>query len=94
MTTDIQHLITERLASIGVETHIDVTRYPSIVALFEDAFETHADALRANTVMRQLNDELAARAQALLAPRADAPLTGRRRTPRRRRGNTRFPLGR
>lgn len=46
-------------------------------ALQYSAFETHADALRANTVMRQLNDELAARAQALLAPRADAPRPSR-----------------
>ncbi|MEE4202847.1 MAG: AMP-binding protein [Halieaceae bacterium] len=43
MTTDIQHLITERLAALGIETHLDVTRYPSIVALFEEAFATHAD---------------------------------------------------
>jgi len=35
------------------------------------AFEQHADALRANALMRQLNDELAARAAPLLLQRAN-----------------------
>jgi long-chain acyl-CoA synthetase len=45
MTTDIQHLISERLGALGIHADINVDQFPSIVALFEEAFAKHADRL-------------------------------------------------
>lgn len=43
MTTDaIQTLITSRLHELNIATELDIDQYPSIVALFEDAFQRHA----------------------------------------------------
>lgn len=43
MTTDaIQALVTSRLHELNIATELDIDQYPSIVALFEDAFQRHA----------------------------------------------------
>lgn len=54
MTTDIQHLIVERLATLGIETQLDVTAYPSIIALFEQAFEQYADLAACSSLGQSL----------------------------------------
>ncbi len=54
MSTDIQQVINEKLAALGINPSLEVDSYPSIVALFEQAFAAHANKLACSSLGRAL----------------------------------------
>ena len=54
MTTDFSALFNEKLSALGINTHIDIHQFDTIVQLFEAAFIKHADLAACSSLGQML----------------------------------------